>query len=291
MNKFIKRIVFLSDEKIGGTAFSATIILYVIFAFVAQGAFSGLKDSSPILYHGILTLFSTIVLIGSTVFFYKDKFCGFVGIKKFNPLFLLASVLLTAGMFLAFGFVNNLVAETLMDHGIPVDVFAPSINTVTEYLLYTLILAVIPAIAEEIFFRGLLVGYTGDLSIVIRSLLIALLFGLFHCSIVKFGYQFLFGIGLTVLAVRAGSVIPAIIGHFLNNFAIVTFSYLKIDIDFFDLKLILIGVAVLCVFGVMMYFMKTKETEKDDGLSGDLLMHSAIGILVAVTLIIVGLIP
>ena len=291
MNKFIKRIVFLSDEKIGGTAFSAMVILYVVFAFIAQGAFGVFKESSPLFYTGMLTLFSAIPLIGCTVFFYKNKFCKFVGIKRFNPLFLLASVLLTAGMFLAFGFVNNLVAETLMDHGISVDVFVPSINTIADYLFYTFILAVIPAIAEELFFRGLLVGYTGDLSIVIRSLLIALLFGLFHCSVVKFGYQFLFGIGLTVLAVKAGSVIPAIIGHFLNNFAIITLSYLKIDIDFFDLKFIIIGLVVLCIFGAMMYFIKNKETEKDDGLSGDLLMHSAIGIVVAVAIIIVGVLP
>lgn len=81
------------------------------------------------------------------------------------------------------------------------------------------IVAVMPAIGEEIFFRGLLYG---SLRENLRSpsaaiLLSAIVFSAFHMSLVKLPSTFLLGIVLAYLVWKSGSIIPSMVFHCLNN--------------------------------------------------------------------------
>ncbi len=82
-----------------------------------------------------------------------------------------------------------------------------------------LVIAVLPALFEETVFRGIIARQMhengwGTLSVVLVS---GALFSLFHHNPEQTLYQFACGICLTLVAVRAGSVLPTVCAHFANN--------------------------------------------------------------------------
>src|SRR5262249_56391047 len=84
-----------------------------------------------------------------------------------------------------------------------------------------LVIAVVPAICEEVAFRGfILSGLRRDYSTRSAIVLSAFLFGFLHVLLSLFQQLFnatLLGIVLGLLAVRSRSILPGILFHFLNN--------------------------------------------------------------------------
>lgn len=90
--------------------------------------------------------------------------------------------------------------------------------TIPSLLLNILIFAVLPAVLEEMLFRGYILRvlrpYGGRFAIVTSSLL----FGLMHGNILQIPFAFLVGLACGWLVLRTGRVWPAMLLHFLNNF-------------------------------------------------------------------------
>jgi membrane protease YdiL (CAAX protease family) len=97
-----------------------------------------------------------------------------------------------------------------------------------QYLIGVLAIAILPAIGEEITFRGILQpqvsGLTGSIHAGIW--ITALLFSAFHLQFFGFFPRLLIGVLLGYMYVYSRSLLIPILGHFLNNFLGVTFTYL-----------------------------------------------------------------
>lgn len=77
-----------------------------------------------------------------------------------------------------------------------------------------LFLVVLPAVAKELAFRGLILnGLRQRLGVVPASLLSAFLFALYHMNVFLLVPLFCLGVVLGVLAVRSGSILPGIVTH------------------------------------------------------------------------------
>ena len=90
-------------------------------------------------------------------------------------------------------------------------------DSVASKILYFIIVAVLPAFAEEFAFRGVVLGLLrpyGEAFAVIGS---AFVFGAMHGNIVQIPFAFVIGLFLGYLVIRTGSIWPAIITHFVNN--------------------------------------------------------------------------
>ena len=109
-----------------------------------------------------------------------------------------------------------------------------------------------PAVFEEIFFRGVMLYGLKNLRNILAIILTALCFALYHGSLSQLAYQFFYGIILAVLAIKTQSILPGIIIHFLNNFAVLTISYFNFPVNVFDPILIAIGVVSLLLGGVFL---------------------------------------
>jgi sodium transport system permease protein len=84
-----------------------------------------------------------------------------------------------------------------------------------QLLLY---IAVLPAICEELAFRGVLLsGLRRKLRPVALVVVVGLIFGLFHVSLYRIAPTALLGMILTVIALMTGSVFPGMLLHFGNN--------------------------------------------------------------------------
>jgi membrane protease YdiL (CAAX protease family) len=91
-----------------------------------------------------------------------------------------------------------------------------------EFLIVTTCIAIIPGVCEEFFFRGYLMQNiqikNGKKKAVLYS---AIIFTIIHLNPISFLHIFIMGIFLGYLLYYSGSLIPAIIFHFLNNFTVV----------------------------------------------------------------------
>lgn len=80
------------------------------------------------------------------------------------------------------------------------------------------VMAVTPAICEEILFRGYLQRqFERSIGVVAAILVVGLIFGIFHLRFTQFIPLSVIGMYLAYLTWRSGSIWPAIIIHFANN--------------------------------------------------------------------------
>ena len=80
------------------------------------------------------------------------------------------------------------------------------------------VLALLPAIAEELMFRGLLArGLATRMHAIWAILISAAAFGLYHVIPIQMIPTFLLGLGLGVMAVRGDSIVATMLAHALNN--------------------------------------------------------------------------
>ena len=81
-----------------------------------------------------------------------------------------------------------------------------------------LVLALLPAIAEEMLFRGVLArGLATRLGAFWAILISAAVFSLYHVLPIQMIPTFLLGLALAVIAVRGDSIYPTMLAHVLNN--------------------------------------------------------------------------
>ncbi len=88
---------------------------------------------------------------------------------------------------------------------------------IASLLLNLLIFAVLPALLEEMVFRGfVLIGLRplGDGAAIVLS---ALLFGLMHTNLLQLPFAFLLGLMMGWLVIRTGNIWVSVTIHFLNN--------------------------------------------------------------------------
>jgi sodium transport system permease protein len=83
--------------------------------------------------------------------------------------------------------------------------------------LTLLLVAVLPAVCEEFFFRGLVFSGLRRVGPVVAVLVSALLFALMHGSIYRLMPTFCLGVLLGYIRLTTGSIAPGIIFHTLNN--------------------------------------------------------------------------
>ena len=96
-----------------------------------------------------------------------------------------------------------------------------------EFLLALVIVAVLPAVCEEWAFRGViqqhLIRWTGRAALPV--VLTAVLFSILHLQPHGFCARIFLGAVYGVLTVLSGSLIPAMLAHFINNAGMVVKSY------------------------------------------------------------------
>lgn len=89
-----------------------------------------------------------------------------------------------------------------------------------------LVIAVTPAICEELLFRGVMFqSMKKRYRISTAIILVGVIFGLYHMSLVKFIPTGLLGAVLCYTAYKTGSIYPAMMMHFVNNALSVVISY------------------------------------------------------------------
>ena len=145
-----------------------------------------------------------------------------IGLKKTRPVNVLMAVLVlicsypvvTVLNFISMLFVENAVQDTMM-----------SLLFTTNLPVMLLVMAVLPAISEELLFRGILYNTYRKAAPLMGVFLSALFFALLHGNFNQIPYAFFLGLVLALMMEATGSIIIPVIMHFLMNGSNVLISY------------------------------------------------------------------
>jgi sodium transport system permease protein len=126
-------------------------------------------------------------------------------------------------------------------------------------LLGTLALvALTPAICEEALFRGpILRGLRARTSPAAAVVLTGLLFGIFHVELSRILPTAVLGVLLSLVALESGSILPAMLAHFLNNATLVGLAFFRLDERVADIgptasAFIFVAAALITTTGLLM---------------------------------------
>ena len=207
-----------SNMKKGGvptTGDAWFMVVFVMFAYLYLGSvlemkygFGGIFGIQMIIFVlPLLYVLYTKRSILQTYSFRKTKLMNFVAALFMGCGTMLIGIILTSFVSMLFPTEAEMVSSGLMNE----------LMSDNELLTFAVV-ALTPAICEEMLFRGFLFSaFRGRHKIVVSVLLTAVIFGVYHMSIVRFFTTALLGAALAVIVYYSDSIFPAMMMHAINN--------------------------------------------------------------------------
>lgn len=168
------------------------------------------------------------------------------------------AILLQFGLLFSLSFVNDLFISLFEFFGYQASgTPLPSIDG-WKLLPALFVIALLPAIFEEVLFRGLLSRnmHARGWGLIPTVVISGAIFSLFHGSPEQTVYQFICGVCFSLVAIRAGSILPTVVAHFLNNGTILLLAFQGID----DLSVLskggyiaLMVTSAICLIGALVF--------------------------------------
>lgn len=191
------------------------MVVFVMFAYLYLGSvlemkygFGGIFGIQMIIFVlPLLYVLYTKRSILQTYSFRKTKFMNFVAALFMGCGAMLIGIILTSFVSMLFPTEAEMVSSGLMNE----------LMSDNELLTFAVV-ALTPAVCEEMLFRGFLFSaFRGRYKIVVSVLLTAVIFGVYHMSIVRFFTTALLGAALAVIVYYSDSIFPAMMMHAINN--------------------------------------------------------------------------
>jgi len=247
LQKDLQRRNFYSTKDTGKIflyAIFVPLILGIVFAYVVYGIASQLgmpfEEGANIidvlfehLWFAIPFAMLTQIVFFCLYFVYNksnritQKACN-ISFKKAN----VWTVMICAcvGILCVLGFVwliEGCIAKGLIALGVESGGLALPCNTIGWYFVNMLLLGVVPAVCEELIFRGMIFqGLKEKFSSMVSVLVSAMLFAIMHQNVLQLVYPFILGCVFAVVMHKTNNLIYPIIIHMFNNFTSITINYI-----------------------------------------------------------------
>lgn len=218
------------DDGIGKTIKLFLLWSFLYFAVGIIGVFLGHICKSEEIMKWTLALGYLLI---SIVYFgkhYVDLSFGRIERRMVWPAVGMSVLVAVAYLFLSFFVISMLDIYLFMEESESLNKSDPNLFSGIVGILHS---CIIVPIVEEIGFRGIFLA--GLLKSRCRPwlaiLITAIVFALFHMSLVKIISTFGFGIIIGWLYWRTGSIIPGIVIHIVNNSLCIVFAFKDLSID------------------------------------------------------------
>lgn len=255
----------LNSSRGGGIAFSLMIVVFVLINFIGQAIFGAIFGTDGIYFTAICSCFSPLAMCVVIALFRLGgnvKLKNLIGFNGFKWYYALIALALSTAMFFGLGFVNDALVGFLARLGVELGGVNIPLDTVGQYILFSIVLALLPAVFEEIFFRGLIIKCLDGVKPLYIVIAVSLCFAVYHCSAAQLIYQLIYGALLTLLALSAKSSIPSIIAHFINNFAVITLEYFNVGVNLYHLLGIIVGIiSLIAITTALILLLKKNKNE------------------------------
>ena len=208
-----------------------SIILFSVISYMFKNTYTSSEfDKLPgVIYAKTLVMPVTFFLL---YFIYSKKNnINMITATKFkpikNPQIIVSSVLLSFVSVFAIGSFIGLFNWGLYEIGYrPTTSFEFEMDTPSKLIAGIFSMAILPAVAEELIFRGIILqGLMKKYSKFASIIMSAIFFMLMHGALSQTLYQFYLGIILAVVVAYGGSIYYGMILHFLNNLIVLVVNF------------------------------------------------------------------
>lgn len=249
-----------SRESSSGFAFSflalfSFAISFVVSLILSACGFDPKKDVGKDWYLYLAYCLSPVAILGALVwYFHRTKKSVVQTVKKqrCSWKYFVVAVLLQIGLF-SLAYVNGLFIAFLEKFGYQAQESSLPCMDGFGIVGVLFVIAVLPALFEETMFRGVLLDGAHAYGTAGAALLCGGFFSIYHQSPEQTIYQFICGAAFALLAIRAGSVLPTMLAHFLNNAVVVLLQKFGIDTLSTSVFVALIIVGTLCLIATLFY--------------------------------------
>jgi membrane protease YdiL (CAAX protease family) len=214
------------------------------------------------------------------------SFSNFLPTQKSGAISYLFAFGVLFGLVFGFGWLNTLFLRLLEKIGYePPQSVLPNLSNFGTYLLAVVVIACLPALGEELLFRGAMTAGVKGESLFKSVLLCGVCFSVFHQNPAQTPYQLLCGAVFALILFQTENLLLTLFMHFINNFYIITATYLQLP-NFsteWQIALAALGIAVFAVS--IGYFLTRKPPKKQQ--SGSLksfLLYALPGLVICITL-------
>ena len=262
-NSFFNKLLGEPNEaKASGMTFSLAVIVPVILSFlflIVIGALglgsADVTQKNWYVYVSFLITPCASVLVATLYFAWTKKSIKTAIIEqKCHPKYFFWAILLQFGL-MSLSELNTLFVDFLGKLGYKDSSMAgvESLIENTNIVFLILVLAILPAVLEEVIFRGLLLKGLKGFGTVGAILICGGLFALYHQNPAQTIYQFCCGAAFALIAVKSGSILPTVLSHFVNNLLVIVLA--KLGVASFPLPVFIIMIIVfsLCLVGSLIY--------------------------------------
>lgn len=287
------------------------ILLSLIFALIANliaGVSGGetTEISGSIWFNAVYGVVTAICYISLYLIYNKTQKIEYKAINlNFRMKWHTYLLIIAIGLISLFGLYNfiEVVNNILEAIGFPMaDETTESLTNPMSFGVFILsifITCVIPAITEELLFRGIIFnGLRSRFTDLQAIFLSAFMFALMHQNLQQLVYPFLLGSIMAWIVLRTGSLLSSMLVHFINNFLVILFAYLK-NVTGFSLALpntwwfylvaiLLLGVTVAIIYIIDRFYFKhkSKEEREKTSIKTSIFIYISIGVALAMMLFI-----
>lgn len=243
-----------------GLSYTMGAVLLILLSLALTVLKDVLKGASDVLLY-LSYAASQLAFFGAALFYFlKSKESPLRMTPKFHWKYLPIAVFLQFGLLFSLSRLNDFFLLPLEALGYRAsEVELPALEG-SNLILALLFVALLPAVFEEVLFRGILARnlHESGWGIWPVCLVSGAMFSLFHTSPEQTLYQFCCGICFSLLVIRAGSIVPTILAHFLNNATIILMTAFGLELSALPLggyitimilsAISLVGALVLLIF-------------------------------------------
>lgn len=181
-------------------------------------------------------------------------------------------VLIFPGLSTVVSYASYYLTEALKFIGIPIadiEDAIPAPNGAFQIFVLFFVMAVLPAICEELIYRGFVLRGLSDFGKTGAIVVSSIAFGLMHGTVQQIPFAFAIGLFLGYISLRFKSLILPVILHFINNFIACVIMVLQNYCDYetvsaisfcLDLFFITVSLLALAIF-IILTVSDNKETK------------------------------
>lgn len=215
------------------------------------------------LFYIFISVFSALIPSLLYIVLSKSGINEIIGCKRVRFSSLSSMICIGMGVAMFANYASDILSQNFSLFGLENTInFDNSSNSLLANLLYVVSTALVPALAEELAFRGILMGSLrkyGDAFAIIAS---AVMFGAMHGNIVQIPFAFILGLIFAYIDCKTNSIIPSIIIHFINNFYAVIMDILNNEGIVSDKSFYIISYAFIigfCILGIISFIFILKK--------------------------------
>lgn len=244
-----------TSAKVSGLTYSLSAVFSIVLAFIfliilaSIGKAEGAEEQDWYLYCTYLLSPVSFALVMLFVFRWAGlSFKTEAKAQRCSAKYFFIAIALQCGL-LSLSQLNGVFLEWLSKFGYQdTPILLPSMDGF-GFVGVLIVVALLPAVFEEIIFRGLLLKGMRSFGLVGAVLINGALFSLYHQNPAQTVYQFCCGVAFALMTIRAGSILPTVLSHFINNALILTLTKFGVTEYSPTVSIVVTAVSAVCLIG------------------------------------------